>query len=194
MEAGRKRKVFILQSQLTNPKTVLNAKYAKKEIKEKVIRADQLVKYIKEMYDKSKEIPDSDENLLAWAKSYLSLHKEAAKDYTAKYEKYRLSAQVIKETVKTVSADTLAEDMPEAVKDSWAVEETQIFKELKAYRLAKSREEKIKPYYIYNDNQLKDLIGKMPGTKEELMSVAGFGGAKAAKYGSDILKIIEKYR
>ena len=39
---------------LANPKTILNAKYAKKEVKEKVIRADQLVKYIKEMYENSK--------------------------------------------------------------------------------------------------------------------------------------------
>jgi hypothetical protein len=39
---------------LANTKTVLNAKYAKKEVKEKVIRADQLVKHIKEVYENSK--------------------------------------------------------------------------------------------------------------------------------------------
>jgi len=32
------------------------------------------------------------------------------------------------------------------------VQDLDIFKELKAYRLTKSREEKIKPYFIYNDN------------------------------------------
>ena len=32
---------------LTNPKTVVNMKYAKKEIKEQVVRADQLVEYIR---------------------------------------------------------------------------------------------------------------------------------------------------
>jgi hypothetical protein len=39
---------------LANPKTILNAKYAKKEVKENVIHADQLVKYIKEMCEQSK--------------------------------------------------------------------------------------------------------------------------------------------
>lgn len=34
---------------LANPKAVLNAKFASKAIKQKVIRADQLVKYIKDM-------------------------------------------------------------------------------------------------------------------------------------------------
>ena len=46
------------------------------------------------------------------------------------------------------------------------------------YRLNKSREENIKPYYIYNDNQLKDLILKMPKNKEELKLVYGFGEKK----------------
>jgi superfamily II DNA helicase RecQ len=50
-----------------------------------------------------------------------------------------------------------------------------------------------KAYFIYNDNQLKDLIAKMPRNKEELKKVSGFGEVKANKYGNDILKIIEKY-
>ena len=36
---------------LANPKTVLNAKYAKKEVKNQVIRADQLVNFIKKVND-----------------------------------------------------------------------------------------------------------------------------------------------
>lgn len=175
---------------LANPKTVLNAKFAKKDVKEKVIRADQLVKYIKDMYDQSKESAFSDERLLEWAQSYLNLHKEVDKDYTEKYDKYKViiskpedSRQVtspIKQNISTVNIEISAE-------------ETLIFKELKAYRLSKSREENIKPYFIYNDNQLKDLISKMPRSKEELQAVNGFGEAKANKYGNDIIEIIKKY-
>jgi hypothetical protein len=61
---------------LANPKTVLNAKFAKKETKEKVIRADQLVKYIKDIYENSKATAYSEEGLLEWAQSFLNLHKE----------------------------------------------------------------------------------------------------------------------
>ena len=48
---------------LSNPKTILNAKYAKKEVKEKVIRADQLIEYIKKAnaesgFDSSNEVFD----------------------------------------------------------------------------------------------------------------------------------------
>jgi hypothetical protein len=76
---------------LANPKTVLNAKFAKKEIKKKVIRADQLVKYIKDIYVISKVTPYSEEGLLEWANSFLILHKEVEKDYTGKYDKYRIN-------------------------------------------------------------------------------------------------------
>jgi superfamily II DNA helicase RecQ len=156
---------------LANPKTVLNANYAKKEVKEKVIRADQLVKYIKEMYENSKVSASSENKMLEWAQSYLSLHKDAEKDYTGKYEQYKvgiITSHRSEEEVLTQVVQTNTITAEEAL-----VEETAIFKELKAYRLDRSREEKIKPYFIYNDNQLKDLIFKMPKNKEELQMVAG---------------------
>lgn len=176
---------------LANPKTVLNARYAKKKVKEKVIRADQLVKYIKEMYENSKVAVDSEGRMLDWAESYLDLHKNVEKDYTKKYEKYKFSIitpQKSDEEVPTPVAERSTITLGKV-----PVEETEIFKELKAYRLYKSREEKIKPYFIYNNNQLKDLISKMPRGKKELQMVAGFGQVKVNKYGDDILKIIKKY-
>ncbi|MDD3041269.1 HRDC domain-containing protein, partial [Bacteroides sp.] len=56
--------------------------------------------------------------------------------------------------------------------------------------LSKSREEGIKPYYICNDKQLEDLIQKMPKSKEELLTVSGFGEKKVEKYGDEILEIV----
>jgi len=177
---------------LANPKTILNAKFAKKEVKEKVIRADQLVKYIKNMYEQSKEIAVSDERLLEWTQSFLELQKEILKDYTDKYEQYKInttkavkSIQKIIPTIEDKKATTISVKLP--------VEETEIFKELKAYRLNKSREENIKPYFIYNDKQLKDLISKMARNNDELQAVAGFGELKINKYGNDILKIMSEY-
>ncbi|MDD4112898.1 MAG: NERD domain-containing protein [Herbinix sp.] len=174
---------------LANPKTVINAKYAKKEVKSQVIRADQLVRYIKDFYEKSKDTASSDEKMLAWAKSYLDLHKEVDKDYTEKYEQYKVDNNKSERKAR-VKSDT-EEKSP--INVTISIEKTEIFKELKAYRLAKSREENIKPYFIYNDNQLKDLIFKMPRSEEELIKVDGFGKVKADKYGDDIFKIVNKY-
>ena len=144
---------------LANPRTVLNAKYAKKEVKEKVIRADQLVKYIKEVYENSKVAVDSEDRMLAWAQSYLDLHKNVGRDYTEKYEQYKIGVITPHKSDDKVLIPS--EDRKAITVGENLVEMTDIFKELKAYRLDKSREEKIKPYFIYNDNQLKDLISKV---------------------------------
>ncbi|HEX3021563.1 MAG TPA: HRDC domain-containing protein [Lachnospiraceae bacterium] len=79
------------------------------------------------------------------------------------------------------------------IKEIDALKETDIFKELKAYRLNKSREENCKPFIIYSDNQLKDLIMKKPRSREEMRKVSGFGEVKVSKYGDDILEIVSKY-
>jgi hypothetical protein len=50
-----------------------------------------LVKYIKDIYVNSKVTPYSEEGLLEWANSFLILHKEVEKDYTGKYDKYRIN-------------------------------------------------------------------------------------------------------
>lgn len=70
---------------LSNPKTILNAKYAKKEVKEKVIRADQLIEYIKKANAESGFDSSSDKDLEATATYWLSLHKEQKTDYLEKY-------------------------------------------------------------------------------------------------------------
>lgn len=166
---------------LANPKTVLDIKFAKKEIKDKVIRADQLVNYIKKTYASSKEAESSDALLLQWAESYLKLHQEVEKDYTLKYKQYIVENIPNKE-------NTLNQELSSSI-----VDETEIFQELKQYRLLKSREEKIKPYFIYNNSQLADLVIKMPKTFPELQMVQGFGEVKINKYGTDILQILSKY-
>jgi len=73
---------------LANPKTVLNDRYAKKEVKNQVIRADQLVAFIKEQCSKAKEMGSSDSEMRDQAETFLKLHKEVEKDYTRKYQRY----------------------------------------------------------------------------------------------------------
>lgn len=175
---------------LANNKTVLNMKFAKKETKDKVIRADQLIAHIKSVYQDSKVSADSDERMLAWARSYLDLHMRVEADYTKKYDRYRILSGCSTNIPKVPSSMNETE---RHLVDSVAIEDSEIFKELKLYRLLKSREENIKPYFIYNDNQLKDLISKMPKDLYSLQKVAGFGEAKVTKYGEDIIGIVKKY-
>jgi len=63
---------------------------------------------------------------------------------------------------------------------------------LKSYRLKTSREEGIKPYFIFNNAEMEELIKINPRTKTELLRVRGFGEKKIEKYGDAILNILNR--
>ena len=153
---------------LANPKTYLNAKYAKKEVKQQVIRADQLVSYIKETNGSAKTESMSEKAMLELANFYLGKHVQEHSDYAKRYE------------------EMIAQNEPASKPN-----EAELVQKLKEFRLQQSRKENIKAYYIFNDAQMQDLIAKNPQNKEELQDVAGFGKVKAEKYGDAILAILK---
>lgn len=77
---------------LANPKTILNAKYAKKEIKDQVIKADQLAEYIR----KSNASPNAgqirEKDMEELANFFFSKHRVQQMDYTAKFRELKEAA------------------------------------------------------------------------------------------------------
>jgi superfamily II DNA helicase RecQ len=170
---------------LANPKTVLNVKYAKKEVKNKIIRVDQLNRYIKEIYNESKEAKNSDKRLKAWADSILSYHTQEESGYITKYV----------ELLSKVKEDSFQYSINQ---ENYKIEESnndpeKLIKELKEYRLKKSRTEQCQAYIIFNNRQMDDLVNQMPRSIPELLKIYGFGPVKSEKYGEDIIKILGKY-
>lgn len=178
---------------LANPKTVINMKYAKKDVKEKIIRSDQLIDYMKMVNSRSKSDPTPDKKMLEIAESYLSYHKEKAIDYSQKYQLLTDEQDVEREVEQEVEQE-VEENSNLIPAPAGNLEETEVYKQLKEYRLNKSREENIKAYFIYNNAQMEELIRVMPKTIDEMMRVSGFGEAKCAKYGEDILGVLEGFR
>ncbi len=82
---------------LANPKTILNAKYAKKEIKSKVIRADQLTAYIREADADPNAVTSSEKTMEYLANYFLGIHKPMTVDYTAKFREQLGVADVAEE-------------------------------------------------------------------------------------------------
>ncbi len=189
---------------LANPKTILNAKFAKKDVKDQVIRADQLIKYIKEANNLCKELPSNDKELLSLAERLLSLHTPNLSDYSKKYEallsQEPLQTEVVEEVKPIEEAKPKYEAKPKfESKPSINMTATlsddnrdTLIKNLKAYRLETCRKENIKPYFIFNDKQMDDILLKMPKSKKDLLSINGFADAKVEKYGEAILKIINQ--
>ncbi len=151
---------------LANPKTIVNMKYAKKEIRNQIIRSDQLIDYLKKAIKESKNESSTDKKMWEIAESLLRYHVEKTSDYSQKYQ----------QIITPQEADT--------------PEKPDFYKLLKEFRLLKSKEEGIKPYYIYSNAQMENLIITMPKTMNELMEIPGFGKVKCTKYGHDILALL----
>lgn len=259
---------------LANPKTCLNARFAPKEIKNQVIRADQLISYIKKQEKEDNEAKSSSsDEMCKLAEFFLEQNKPNQSDYAKKYEEIvaemekeeseKLASEgqssqaeepagkrqdresekltgdvqnkksgeptkegrsgkfeklpcdeenetseettnVEEESEKlagdgnnrksTETAETVQNKKAEEQKeiDTDVNKQEELIQRLKKFRLEQSRKENMKPYYIFNDAQMKDLIEKNPKNKEELLKVSGFGKIKVDKYAEDIFKILSE--
>lgn len=97
---------------LANPKTILNDRYAKKEVKNQVIRADQLIHTIKAINNESKEMASSLKGMKELGESILFHSVEGRKDYFKKYE------DILQEADKQNSLETVKNEtkLPEEKK------------------------------------------------------------------------------
>lgn len=76
--------------------------------------------------------------------------------------------------------------------NSVSIEESTLYKELKKYRLERSKADNVKPYFIYSNAQLEEIANKKPKTLDELKAIKGFGDVKCEKYGGDIVGIVRR--
>lgn len=96
---------------LANPKTVLNDRYAKKEVKEKVIRADQLITTIKKIVVESRMPSLSKKEMKEFAESFLKKNQENRKNYIEKYEE--LTKEIELEKGNTSKVEELKDNSTE---------------------------------------------------------------------------------
>lgn len=125
----------------------------------------------------------SDKEMEELARCYLDMDQENELDYLEKYDIYR--------------QDSSKEDIPALAKEEEEdrdIDMERLIEDLKAFRWNTSQAERIRPYYIFNNNQMMDLIDKYPADLEQLKNVSGFGDVKIQKYGQEIIAILDKYR
>lgn len=162
---------------LSNPKTIIDMKYANKEISEQIIRCDQLIDHIKKLMNKQKEDLWTEKQMFELADFFFSLHTSKTIDYTKKY--------FFEEGTKTKGREP---EQQSAVK----IEDTPLYKALRQYRYETSKAENVKPYFIYNNAQMDELIYALPETLNDIKKISGIGDIKCQKYGKAILEIIRE--
>ena len=159
-------------------------RYAPKDIKSKIIKADQLVKYIRDYHNNSELKYPSESQAIKRAQWFLNQQTFKENTFLSKYKRWIPSESAIE-------LEEIVESPKIIIDDSIPIEEHSVYISLREYRLHKSREENIKPYYIYNNNQLISIIESSPTSIHELKSITWMTEVKIKKYGEDIITIIK---
>lgn len=124
---------------LANPKTLLNYKYAKKEVKDRVIRADRLIEFIKRTNEKSNVGTSDDESLKKISERILSYHKPEKMSYLKKYQDFLEEYNSYNKN-KTIKVEE-SKNIIRANKSK--IDKEDLIKRLKAFRLEISRAENV---------------------------------------------------
>ncbi|TKD70789.1 HRDC domain-containing protein [Pseudalkalibacillus hwajinpoensis] len=62
------------------------------------------------------------------------------------------------------------------------------------FRTTRSKELNVKPYYIFTNRTLEDILTKRPASMKELLNIEGIGPKKAEEFGQGILELIKRDR
>lgn len=185
---------------MANPKSIIDYRYAPQDIKDKIVKADGLIRKINEICSTS-NLPDmSDKQMKTLADFFMEHHTANKTDYTAKYQNM-INKEATKETVALVATEskptavenrytpksnptvcspdtsgfvgTSGANAPDTHIDNY--ENLPIYKALRQYRYEKSKAENIKAYYVFKNDELIEIIRLMPTAPGELRSIRGFG-------------------
>lgn len=153
-----------------NNETILNTKYAPKNIKDKVIRADALIRRIQYDLDHSdKDSWDNQKQMEQWANTFLKLNVNKNIDYY-QYYKEKFAKNIIKEE-PVIIEDNLKDKLIE-------------------FRTTRSKEMNIPAYYVYTNEELDKLVELKPKSIEELQSLNILPSIKIKTHGDLIINII----
>jgi len=75
-------------------------------------------------------------------------------------------------------------------KDSLDDDGKELFEKLRSLRMEIADSEGVRPYMVFNDKTLVDMIEKKPANLEELLTVKGVGSSKADKYGNVFIEAL----
>ena len=172
---------------IANEKTIIDKKFAPKEIKVQIIKHDQLIKTLRDLSEASTTVKMPHKHMIKIANTILEHDKPLDFDFVNKlgliFMDKQVESPIINDNFKTIGSTD------ETIKND-SLDDIEIVNKLKQYRYKKARELNIKPYYIFNNAEMETLIKERPFDKESFISLHGFGEKKYDLYGEDILKIL----
>ena len=74
-----------------------------------------------------------------------------------------------------------------------AVKPIDLYQALARERMRLARKHRVKPYIVFHDKALQEMVSKMPETISEMAMINGVGETKLERFGRDFLAVIARY-
>lgn len=156
------RKVLVVAA---NHDTILNTRFAPKNVRNKVIRSDALVSRIKQDLDSSDKMAwSSQKDMEEVAKFFMSINVDKNNNY---YEYYKNKFMV--ESIVNIDEENLREKLIE-------------------FRKQRSTEMNIPAYYVFNNEELDKIIEYKPNNLEGLIPI--LTEIKVKTHGKKIIELL----
>ena len=150
-----------------NGENILNTKYAPKEMKNNIIKADALIRKLEYDRDRSdRDLWDNKKAMEQWANHFIKLNIE-------KEENFEIKLEDCEDKVESLNVDVLKERLIE-------------------FRKQRSKEKKIPAYYVFNNDELEKILQILPKTLEDLKKSKILNDVKVNAHGKDIVNIINQ--
>ena len=150
-----------------NGENILNTKYAPKEMKNNIIKADALIRKLEYDRDHSdRDLWDNKKAMEQWANHFIKLNIE-------KEEKFEIKLEDCEDKVESSNAEVLKERLIE-------------------FRKQRSKEKNIPAYYVFNNDELEKILEILPKTFEDLKNSKILTDVKINSHGKDIVNIINQ--
>ena len=197
-----------------NGENILNTRYAPKDMKNNIIKADALIRKLEYDRDHSdKDLWDNQKGLQEWAQHFMRLNKNPEIDIDDLEEIVLEEEKMEKEPVIDISAyeenndysddsinseDELVESKisnidNKSLKNTIYDEKTyknKLREKLKEYRTLRAKEKGIPAYYVFNNEELEDIVQVHPKTLDELKKSKILKEVRFNSHGKGIVEII----
>jgi ATP-dependent DNA helicase PIF1 len=97
-------------------------------------------------------------------------------------------------TLLAEDTDDISEEVISATDSDSKAADEDLFEELKAWRYARARTDKIPPFMVAHNTALLAVAATAPNSLQQLLALPGFGKRKVEVYGPEILAVVQAYQ
>lgn len=119
----------------------------------------------------------------------LKYFSEGKFELTIYLERGKVNKQKITEFKSTYESSS----KPKSLVSASEIDHLELYQKIAIYRKEKAKESSTPIYRIFSNNAIKEVCKHLPKNNDQLLLISGFGEAKVAQFGKDVIDLVVDY-